>query len=563
MTVKFTKNFLSLCCSIFLPLFLIGILALQSCKNESPVNYNRVVIGIDSDVESMNPLFTFTLNEGQITELLYASLVKHDWDDETGELKPSPMLAKEWKWSDDSLSVTFKLRDSLKWRDDKPITSDDIVFSFDLYSDPDIQSRLYGSFEKFALTKDSRIDLKKTFNVIDSRTIKINFIKGSAPSLFDIDLPIIPKHIFEKFDRKNIVTLEKGVNSITSGPFYLGGWDKNQAIFLKANPKSFLYNPDNVGEIIFKIVPDYNSRLTQLKKGEIDLMEDVKPDDAGDLETSDKINISSVKGRSYDYIGWNNIDSKLYESKKIIKPNFLFGSANVRKALTYAINRSEIVSEFLNNKGSVAVSPVSDIFKNAFNNEVHTYDYNPSQAKALLKEEGWEDINKDGILEKDGKKFSFTLNYPSGNPLREFASTIIKNNLKAVGIDVTVSSIEPGVFFENAFNRKYDAWMAGWVIAVPLDLKPSWYSNLDETPMNVYGYQNKKIDKLLLQLDSKISIDEKNDLYKRFQKLIHEDEPATFLYWIDDIVAYNNRINNITISPLGAVQKCWEWKVVQ
>ncbi len=326
------------------------------------------------------------------------------------------------------------------------------------------------------------------------KQLKINFIKGSAPSLFDVDVPIIPKHVFEKFDRKNLVTLEKGLDSVTSGPFYLERWDKNQAIFLKANPKSFLYNPDNVSEIIFKIVPDYNSRITQLKKGEIDLMEDLKPDDAAELESSDKINIASVKGRSYDYIGWNNIDAETYQNKNIIKPNFLFGSANVRKALTYAINRNEIVSEFLNNKGSVAISPVPDILKNAFNNKLHTYDYNPSKAKSLLKQEGWEDNNKDGILEKDGKKFSFTLYYPSGNPLRDFAATVIKNNLKAVGIDVTTTSIEPGVFFENVFARKYDAWMAGWEIAVPLDLKPNWYSDFDAAPNNLYCYQNKEID---------------------------------------------------------------------
>ncbi len=172
MTIKFTKNFRGLFNVLLLSLILILLLSFFSCKNETPVNSNRVVIGINSDIESMNPLFTFTLNEGQITELLYASLVKFDWDDSNGDLKPSPMLAKEWKWSDDSLSVTFKLRDGIKWRDDKPITPDDIVFSFDLYADPTVQSRLYGYFEKFALTKDSLIDLKKTFDIIDSKTIK-------------------------------------------------------------------------------------------------------------------------------------------------------------------------------------------------------------------------------------------------------------------------------------------------------------------------------------------------------------------------------------------------------
>ncbi len=563
MTTKITKNFFTRNFYFVIFCFLPILLVFYSCKDNAPVNSNRVVIGISSDIESMNPLFTFTLDEGQITELLYASLVKHDWDEAKGELKVSPMLAKEWEWSDDSLSVTFKLRDNVNWRDGTPITADDIVFSFDVYSDPDVQSRLYGYFEKFELAKDQQIVLQKTFEIIDPKTLKINFVKGSAPSLFDVDVPIIPKHIFEKLDRKNLITLEKGIDSVTSGPFYLERWDKNQAIILKANTNSFLYNPENISELIFKIVPDYNSRITQLKRGEIDLMEDVKPDDVGELESSDKIKIGSVKGRSYDYIGWNNIDSKNYNSKNKIHPNALFGSANVRRALTMAINREEIVSEFLENKGSVAVSPIPQIFKSAFNPDVKPYQYNPEEAKKILKEDGWEDINKDGTLEKNGMKFSFNLYYPAGNPLRDFAAAIIKNNLKAAGVEANTLSTEPGIFFENAFTRKYDAWMAGWVIAVPLDLKTNWFSDIYETPNNLYGYQNKETDKILLKLDTKISDGEKNNLYKKFQKIIHDDEPATFLYWIDNLVAYNSRLKNITISPLGAVQKCWEWKTAE
>ncbi|MEO8399604.1 MAG: ABC transporter substrate-binding protein [Ignavibacteriaceae bacterium] len=558
MKIKHTYLFIILILSAFF---------LASCKNESPTKSNRVVVGITADIESLNPLFTFTLDEGQISELLYLSLVKHDWDDEKGNLKVSPMLAEKWEWSDDSLSIIFNLRNNINWRDGKTITAEDVVFSFDLYSDPNIQSRLYGYFEKFYLEKDLHINLKKTFEIIGPKTVKINFVKGSAPTLFDVDVPIIPKHIFEKLDRKNLITLEKGIDSVTSGPFYLERWDKNQAIILRKNEKSFLYNStenrQNISELIFKVVPDYNSRLTQLKKGEIDLMEDVNPGDVDEIGSNENINISSVKGRNYDYVAWNNINPKIFEEKNLVKSNELFGFANIRKALTYSINRKEILSEFLNNKGSIAVSPVPDIFKNAFNDSIENYNYDPQKAKQILEQEGWKDIDKDGILEKGGKKFSFTIYYPSGNPLRDFAAAIIKNNLKAVGIEANTSSVEPGVFFEKAFSRKYDAWMAGWSIAIPLDLKPFWFSDLKETPNNLAGYQGKKMDEILLKLDSKITEEEKNKLYKKAQEIIHNDEPVTFLYWIDNIVAYNKRINDITISPLGAVQKCWEWKVAQ
>jgi peptide/nickel transport system substrate-binding protein len=121
--------------------------------------------------------------------------------------------------------------------------------------------------------------------------------------------------------------------------------------------------------------------------------------------------------------------------------------------------------------------------------------------------------------------------------------------------------MEMGVFRDNLINKRIDSWMASWFVPVPIELKPYWYSELEQTPMNLVGYQNKEIDELLDKMGDKMPEEKLDQLYYKFQKIIHNDEPVTFLYWMDDIVGYNKRIRNIDINPLGVIQKCWNWSI--
>jgi peptide/nickel transport system substrate-binding protein len=538
-----------------------SVLFISACEKESPVRQNIVVIGIPSDISTFNPLFAFSVDEGTITELLYLSLINFKWDEDKGNINPEPMLAESWEWNDDSSSITFSLRDDVYWSDGVKFSAYDVVFSFDVYSDPDVNSRLFETFTDFYTDNGNHIDIEKTFEVIDSFKVKINFLPNSTPTMPEIVFPFIPKHIFENIERKNIETSEENFKPVTNGPFLLSSWDKNQSIRIKANINSFLHNPDGVDELIFKIVPDYNSRLTQLKKKEIDLAELIKTEDIKQLSQEEHLKINSQKGREYDYAGWSNIDYEFYHSTGEVRPHKLFGSAEVRRALTQAINRKEILDEYLLGYGQLSVGPVSSIFKDAGDPDLKPYSYDLGKAKSLLEAEGWKDVDNDGILEKGDSEFKFKLFIPSGNPRRSFAATVIKNNLKQLGIEVTVETIELGVLIDNMYEKNMDAWMIGWYVPVPINLKISWYSDLEKTPYNFAGYQNREADKILDEISNETDPKKLNELYKKLQKIIHDDEPVTFLYWVDNIVVYNGKIENININPLGAVHHCWEWTV--
>ena len=532
-----------------------------SCNNEKPELVNRAVIAISADLETINPIYSFSVDEGVIDETLFLSLVQFEWNAEAGNLDAKPMLAISWEWASDSSAIIFNLRDDVIWSDGKIFSAEDIIYSFDIYSDPIVQSRYYGAFKNIYKDYEEHIDINKTFEILSPYKLKINFTPGSAPSLLDVVYPIIPKHIYEKLDRKSITTSEINFNPVSNGAYKLKKWERNQMVVLEANKKFFLYKDDMIDEIIFKIVPDYNSRITQLKKGEVDFCELVKPADTKDLKNSNHLAIKPVKGREYDYIGLSNIDVEKYSENQTVYPNKLFGSKKVRQALAYAVNKKEILSEYLNNYGELAATPFSSIFKSYYDESLIPIEYNPKKAKQLLLEDGWNDFDNNGVIEKNGVEFAFTLYIPSGNPLREYAATVIENNLKAIGIEMKPQKLELGAFIEKLYTKKMDAWMASSYIPVPLDLKTIWYSDLEKTPNNFSSYQSTDVDRIIEALDKKASDVEKKDLYLKFQKNIYQDCPVVFLYWTDNIIVYNKRLENITINPFGALQKIWEWEI--
>ena len=528
----------------------------NACSTDQEREKN-VILAIPTDVNTFSPLYAMNVYEGNITEQIFLGLAGHRWLEDEGRIESYPLLAESWEWNRDSNYVAVILRGDVYWSDSVKFSAEDVVFSYNKYSNVDVQSRFYGSFENYFLNEDLSIDIEKSFDVIDSNKIRINFQPGTHPSVFDFDLPIIPKHKYEGIKHKDFMTAKQNLEPAGTGPYELTSRKRDETIILGLRKNSFLSEEESIPRLIFKIIPDYKSRLIQLETGEVNFVDEVKPEDVEEVKSYENIKIALQKGRDYDYVGWNNIDAESFKEGKI-EPNDLFGSADVRRALTHAINRELIVREFLSGYGEVAFGPVSRIFQKEFNDEIKPHDFNPAKAESILAAEGWKDNDNDGILEKEKIEFSFTLSIPGGNPRRSSTATIIKENLKNIGIEVEVETLEPSLFFNKMFGKQLEAWIAGWSVPIPLDLKPYWHSDLETNFANVASFQNDRIDKLLEEIysDSPGRIDK----LKMVQKILHEEQPVTFLFWIDNIVAYNNNLRHVKVDPLGAVQKCWQWR---
>ncbi|MCX8010836.1 MAG: ABC transporter substrate-binding protein, partial [Ignavibacteria bacterium] len=500
-----------------------------------PVYGGSVIIGIAKDVDFFNPLFSQDVTSSLINDLIFSALTSSDFDLEEGKLIYIPSLAKSWTISSDEKSIIYNLDCSLKWSDGNKFTADDVKYSYLLYTHSKVGSIRQDYAEYFIKNSKGEVDASKSFEVINDSTIKFNFSERVKDPLFITGLPIVAKHIFDKLKFEEINLSDLNFKPVGIGPFKLEKWNEKQEIILSRNENSNFKKKPYLDKLIFKILPEYNNRINQLKSGEIDLvMGNLRPEDAMDIKSNyPSLRIETLVGRDYDYVGWNNIDQKIYEKSKgkIIKPHPLFGSKIIRKALTYAINRKEIIDGYFGEFADFAVSPVSPLFKKYFNSSIKPLEFNQEKAKELLKQEGWIDSDGDKILDKNKVPFKFTLSIPSNKPQREYAATVIKNNLSAIGIDVTIETVEPGIFIENVFAKKYDAFIVGWNVALDLDLESYWSSDLKKYIANTVSYQNKEVDNIFNRTSTITEFDSLKNLWFRFQEIINEDQPVTFLYW--------------------------------
>jgi len=539
--IKYTVYF------IFISLFLSG------CSNEKAPVKNEIVIGIQADVQTINPMYAFSLIEGNLVDLLFMKPANEVWNKTLGLIEFEPMLAQKWEWSEDSTSIKLYLRDDIYWSDGEPITSGDLVFSFEVYSDPGVNSRFFGLFEDFYTNENLQIDAEKSFNIISPKELTINFPPNASPDFLDINLEIIPKHIWSQYSKEEFTSAEANFKPVTSGPFKLDKWEKEGFISLIRDSSSFLFNPENLQKIIFKVIPDYKTRIIELKTGSIDLMDNIKSEDVGELNETVELKLASIRGRDYDYIGWNHKDPKQGS------PNNFFSSKEIRKAMSYAINRKEIVDSYLGKHGEICKGPVSPLFKLYYDPTAKIYNYNPAKTKEILNENGWTDSDNNGVMEKGSLEFQFDIYLNSGNPRRNYVAQIVKNNLKAVGIEANIKELETGTFIDGLFNGEFDAWIAGWTIPVPIDLNPYWNSDPEIGFLNFSAYENDEKDYILEKLQTNLSEKEKVKLYKSLQEIFHYDEPVTFLYWFDNIIAYNKKISRINFSILGLVKNAQDW----
>jgi peptide/nickel transport system substrate-binding protein len=397
--------------------------------------------------------------------------------------------------------------------------------------------------------------------IVDDTTIVFHFERAYAGQLFDAGLPILPSHVFGTLPPKELRTADVNQHPVSAGPFLLAQRTPLQEIVLVPNEKSVLPGPAK-STIVFRVVPDYRTRIQQLSSGEVDVVSGIRPEDASTLETSaPEVRLVSITGRDYDFLGWNNINPEDFNSSggKRITPHPLFGSPGVRRALTMAINRQEIVDAYLGTHGQVAFGGVSPLFRWAYNDTLSPLPFDPGRAATLLASEGWTVRDRDGVLIHKGRRFEFTVAIPAGNQLRMVIAAIIQKQLKDIGIQMNIRQVERGTFWQDVTARRYDAFLAGFSVPLQMQLDDLWGSDLARYPFNLAGFRNARVDRILEEARNLRNETDGADLWREFQVIVQQEQPYTFLFWINTITGINKRVRGSDISVLGTTHHAWSW----
>ena len=547
-------------------LLLAGISACH--QNNDKIRHEQIVTGISADFDYLNPLLIQLSMSREVCTLLYPSLVKPSYDAKKGEVTFLPNAAKSWEFTENGTTVTFHLKSDAVWEDGKKVTSHDFKYSYGLYKNPKIASSRQHYLNDLLLLPDGTADIERAVETPDDSTLVLHFTKPMAQEIvldhFN-DLMPVAEHIFKAYSPDEIRSRAAEIPVVSAGPFKVKQWARQAKLELVTNPSSHLPRPATIKNMVFLVVPEYTTRLAMLKSGQIDVMISaggINPKDISELaKSSPSIEIKPVKNRYFDSIVWLNIDGEAWRKSGKVVPNALFGDKVVRQALTLAIDRQSIIDGFMGpDHATIVNTSLSPAYREIADTSLDPYRYDPQKATALLRSAGWAP-GPDGILQKNGKKFSFELAAPVGNPRRNYAATIIQQNLREIGIECRLKFDESLIFNKNQNEFRYDAALSGMAAeTLPFQLV-IWGSDFARRPFNSSAFQNKELDTIIAELSSPLPKERSLALWKSYQKILHDEQPRSFLYYYDELEGFNRRIKNSDVNLIATLYNAWEWSV--
>ena len=489
------KTLLFICPILFLILLGINIVFVGS---RPPPKVNQLVISSIGDASYLNPVLAQDSASSEINSFVFNGLIKNDRNLQNlvGE------LAESWKVKEGpEPEITFFLRKGVRWHDGKEFTAHDVKFTYDKIMD-----------EKTNTVRRSSYELVKKAEVLDPHAFRVTYRQPFSPGLESWGIGIIPKHLLEKQD---INTTAFNRRPVGTGAFRFVEWVTDEKIVVEANAQYFEGRP-LLDRIIYRIIPETSLSEMEILTQGIDYS-GIYPHQYRRISQIPFLKAYSQPSLGYTYIGYN-------------QKHAIFQDKKVRQALTHAINREEIVQYVLYGLGAVASGPFPNHLWYS-NPNVKPLPHNPQKARLLLAEAGWKDTNGDGILDRDGKPFRFTLITNSGNETRRDVGVLVQRQLRELGIDVTFELYEWSVFLSNFINVKhFDACILGWGLSVDPDAYEIWHSSQIEKGFNFISYRNSEIDRLWEEGRKEYDIEKRKRIYWRIHELMAEDQPYTFLY---------------------------------
>jgi ABC-type transport system substrate-binding protein len=400
--------------------------------------------------------------------------------------------------------VVFSLRDDVRWHDGKPFTSRDVAFTYRAIMDDATASPRKPDFLYIL-----RVETP------DAHTVRVIYRKPYSPALSSWMIGMLPAHILEgKPPEWWAVNFNR--NPVGTGPFRFDKWKTNEYLRVTRNPDYFNAPGPWLDSIVFRVLPDQLALRLAFETRQVDFWS-VDPWAVGHFEKDKRFDLFSSPSSSYTYVGWN-------------LRRDIFQDERVRRALAHAVNVPEMIKYILYGHGvqSTGIFTPKMWF---FDPNVRPFVYDPEKARQLLAEAGWKP-GKDGILEKDGQRFSFTLITNNGNEIRRDIATLVQDDLKKLGIEVNIELYEWAVFLKNFINKgSFDAMVLGWALGPDYDQYQIWHSSQSNPEqLNVVKYNNPEVDKLLVDIREEYRREKIIELAGLMQTTIYREQPYLFLY---------------------------------
>lgn len=522
-------------------------LAIVGCRGGSdargiPPSNDLLIVGYDREPDTLNRFSTHILED--IQSCVVEGLVTND-----EQMNIVPVLAERVPTTengdvvlrpDGGMDVTWRIRPGIRWHDGVPFTSADLAFTVAAINAPDYNPESNDGFDRIT-----------SVDTPDSLTAVLHYREHYAPFQLQFVRGALPRHVLQ--GRPIDQATDYNRNPLGTGPYRVAEWKSGEYILLER--VSNYWRGDSLPRIQrlqFKFIPNATTRINQLAAGEVHVVALVPWDRARELRAVPGLTLHRMMGNSYEHITLNQ------------RQVAAFRDVRVRQALTHAIDREAITHTILDSLAPVihgAIQPLSW----AYTDSVAHYPFDPARARALLDAAGYSDANGDGIRERDGAPFAFTLLTQAGFVTRENVSQVVQRMLRDVGVDMKVQLVDGTAISSLWFEGKFDAMLHWW--HMPADPELTLFFASDRTPpagRNINFVADPSLDSLLYASDREVEQGRRRALLVRVQQRIAELAPEIPLYNVTRLDGVPATLRGFKGNPTntGVFWNVHEWNVV-
>ena len=512
----------------------------SGAEKPTPANGGKINIGSAVEPDTWNPVLSELIASQEVGRLIFSGLLlQNDKGEWIPDLAVAVPTVANGGISADGMTVTYHLNPNAKWQDGERVTAGDVRFTYD-----------------YIMKMRSKIPWREGYEKIqsvgtpDEATVVVRFMEpyGLYLHLFPF---ILPKHKAAELADTGMLNYNRLPTG--SGPFILREWRRGDALVFEANPGYYRGRP-LVDSIIYKIVTDRQIVLSQLKIGEVDIVNNIGFDQLDQVRAMTGVNTYVIRSSVLEHLDFN-LD------------NPLFADVRVRQAIASAIDKTSIIEKVLKNAGFPAVTDINPSSW-AYAQNVKPVANNTAQIKDLLTAAGWQP-GPDGVWMRQGKRLSFIMLTPLGDKPREAVAGVLATQLREAGIELRVQMVERKMFFEDVLpNRRFEAALFAWINSTEPDNYELWHSRRIPTPenrrtgRNYGGWRLQEVDSLLESTKNIGATENRRSAFNRLQEIVALEVPFVPLYYRADVSAAKRNVVNFKPNVFGGnFWNTWEWSI--
>lgn len=523
---------------IFITGLVVGILLLSDTTTgpiqifeSQPTSGGTYIEGTVGTLQRLNPLLSYYNNADQdVCRLIYSGLIRFD-----NRGLPQADLAREWGVSMDGKIYNFAINQDARWHDGQPVTSDDVVFTYEMLK------QASGYLPEDLLTFWAGI----TIRPIDPKTVQFELPDAYAPFISYLNVGILPRHIWAGMSFQEMVNSKVNIQPIGSGPYKLGTLklEGSHITGIDLVKNGDFYRDDVfLEEIQIRFYPDSTRAYQAYEQGLVDGISYVGSDILNSVLAQENLSLYTARLPIITMILLNNANDNVD----------FFKNADIRKGLLTGINRTSIVNDLFKGQAIIAHGPILP-GNWAYYAGIPKIEFDSYKSIEILKAAGYVLANEqDQVRSKDGKTLNFTMLYPDDDVHRSIAE-VIQQNLAAVNVLVNLEAVSSDELINvRLAERNYEAALIDLNLSrIPdPDPYPFWDQTQISSGQNYSQWNNRIISQYLETARVETDLDERERLYRNFQVLFADEMPSLPLFTPVYNFAINSKIKGISVGPL-------------